>query len=80
MIMAGLILIFGSIKFEHLISKYNPQMSSYLEDVPENEKFTINEKGFRIAIAIEDYYEPKQLKNDPRYVKWLFRLWGKKDG
>ena len=29
---------------------------------------------------MEDYYAPKRVKNDPAYTKWLFRMWGKKDG
>ena len=27
----------------------------------------------KIAFSLEDYYEPRMLKNDPKYVKWVFR-------
>ena len=34
-----------------------------------------------MAVTIEDWIStPKKLKNDERYVKWLFRLVGKHDG
>ena len=40
----------------------------------------LNEKKFRFAISIEDYHGTKKLKNDPEYVKWLFREYGKRNG
>ena len=40
----------------------------------------LNEKKFRLAISIEDYHGVKKLKNDPKYVKWLFREYGKRGG
>ena len=40
----------------------------------------LNEKKFRFAISIEDYHGIKKLKNDPEYVKWLFREYGKRNG
>ena len=39
----------------------------------------MNQSGFRFAITIEDYYAPRSFKNDERYVRWMFRLWGKKN-
>ena len=74
------ILVYATIKFEHLVTKFNPQMSSYLQDVESYEKLNLKEKGFRIAIALEDYFTPKSLKDDPAYIKWVIQIWGKKDG
>ena len=74
------VLLYAVVKFEHLVSRYNPLMSSYQQDVEKSEKLNLNEKGFRIAIPIEDYYTPKRLKNDPAFIKWVIRMWGKKDG
>ena len=57
-------------------------MSSYFKDdahAPDF-KLNLNEKNFRFAVSIEDYYSPRKLKNDPNYVKWLFRLYGKRKG
>ena len=57
-------------------------MSSYYkEDYYANgEAVNLSERNFRMAISVEDYLEPIKQKNDPRYVKWQFRLWGKRDG
>ena len=57
-------------------------MSNYfLEDAhPDDFMLNLNDAKFRIAVTIEDYYSPRELKTDPRYVKWIFRLYGKRDG
>ena len=33
-----------------------------------------------MAVTIEDFNSPSKLKNDERYVKWFFRIVGKRDG
>ena len=33
-----------------------------------------------MAFAVEPYFAPKFLLNDPAYVKWYSRMWGKKEG
>ena len=57
-------------------------MSNYfLEDAhPDNFMLNLNDSKFRIAVTIEDYYSPRELKTDPKYVKWIFRKYGKRDG
>ena len=54
-------------------------MSSYIKDVDDDERLDLKQSNFRIAFAVENYYAPFFLKNDPTYVKWLFRQYGKKD-
>ena len=62
-------------------------MFSYLKDndyILNEEKISLTERNFRIAFTIEDTTEDfsgriKQ-KNDERYVKWLFRIVGKREG
>ena len=39
----------------------------------------LNERKVRMAFMIEGF-RSKDLKIDPRYVKWIFRQYGKKDG
>ena len=39
----------------------------------------LNERKFRVAVSIEDYYGVIKLKDDPKYVKWIFRIYGKKN-
>ena len=29
---------------------------------------------------MEDYYAPRELKNNPEYIKWMIRVYGIKDG
>ena len=58
-------------------------MFSYLKDNSyslNGESINLSERNFRIAVTIEDYFAPKKLKNDERYVKWIFRLYGKTNG
>ena len=56
-------------------------MSNYfLEDAHASEyMLNLNDRKFRLAVTIEDYYSPRQLKVDPKYVKWIFRIYGKRN-
>ena len=38
----------------------------------------MNDINFRVAFAFEGFID-EELKNDPRYVRYIFRLQGKKD-
>ena len=57
-------------------------MSSYYKDNAHEEgfKFNLSENNFRLAVTIEDYYPPRQMKSDPQFVKWMFRIVGKRGG
>ena len=75
------VFMYGALKFSHLMTKHNPQIGSYFK---ENEMsgiaLNLNERNYRIAFTVESYMSPKKQKSDPRYVKYLFRLYGKKKG
>ena len=58
----------------------NPYLSSYDKDLEVGETMNLSERNFRMAFAVEPYFSPKFLMNDPAYVIWLFHLWGKKEG
>ena len=45
----------------------------------EDKQFNLNEHNFRIAFAFESKYG-KYLINDPRCVRWVFRVKSEKDG
>ena len=79
LLISMVVLSFALVKFQQLISHQNPNMSSYVKDVADDERLDLKQSNFRIAFAVENYYPPFFLKNDPTYVKWLFRLYGKKD-
>ena len=76
-----LLMLYGAHKLKHLISRYNPNVSSYI--VPNffdsTDMMNLKENGIRFAFGVEGFID-KQIKNDPRYVKILTRIWGKKDG
>ena len=40
----------------------------------------LNEQKFRFAVTIEDYLNPDAIKNESKYVRWLFQLWKKENG
>ena len=40
----------------------------------------LNDKNYRIAFTIESNIGPPKQKRDPRFVKYLFRLFGKRNG
>ena len=40
----------------------------------------LNEHNFRFAITVESYLKPYVQKNDPKYIKYMFRLYGKRGG
>ena len=80
-IIGVLVLIYASLKFTHLTTRYNPQMSSYFSDLKDDEVLDLAEEtDFMIAFSIEDFHKPRQLKNDPKYVKWIFRTYTLTDG
>ena len=74
------LLVFGGLKFEQLLARKNPNLRSYTKDLDVDETLNLSERKFRMAFSIEPYYAPFELKNDPDYVRWVFQLWGKKDG
>ena len=39
----------------------------------------LNDFDFKIAFGVEGF-RSKDLKIDPKYVKWIFRIYGKKEG
>jgi len=55
-------------------------LSTYAKDVKIGETMDLGKRKFRMAFAVEQYYSPNFLLNDPAYVRWLFHIWGKRDG
>ena len=44
LLIAVVVLIYAALKFTHLTSRYNPQMSSYLKDVEEDETLNLSDE------------------------------------
>ena len=76
MLIATVVLLYASIKFQHLITKHNPNINNYNVDVVPGDEVNLNEFNFRIAFTIEDLYAPRELKNNETFVKWVFRVNG----
>ena len=77
--MSMVIAMYAGIKFIALYTKHNPVTSSYYKQNEAADELTIDlkERNFRIAFTVEDY-AATETKDDPRYVKWIFRLYGKR--
>ena len=58
MIIATVVLMYSAIKFEQLITKYNPNINDYYVDAAIDNVVNLNDKNFRIAFMVEDYYAP----------------------
>ena len=43
-----------------------------------NDPIDLNAINFKVAFAFEGYND-KELKDDPRFVKWIFRVFYKKE-
>lgn len=65
-------LIYGALKMIILISRANPNVSTYTEVNFFNSDDILNlrDSGLRVAFGIEGYLD-NELKDDPRYVKTL---------
>ena len=76
-----IILIYATLKMLQLISRKNPNVSSYIEKnfFDSSHRVNFKEDGIRFAFGIEGFID-HNLKLDSRYVKNLVRFWGKKGG
>ena len=75
------LLLYGALKFIVLLSRSNPNVSTYTElnQFDSSDVLNLRDTNIRVAFGIEGYLD-NELKNDPRYVKTIVRLWQKKDG
>ena len=76
-----LVILFASIKFIELQSRSGYAISShdrlYLSSSENNVDF--NELNFKFAVSFEGYRD-LEFKMDSKYVKWIIRMAGKRDG
>ena len=75
------ILSYGMLKFSNLITKPNPIINSYYaENEMDGVSINLNERNYKFAFTVESYNPPIIRKDDPRYVKYLVREYGKRNG
>ena len=74
-------LVYGFIKFTHLMSKHNPFISEMTEKnfFDYNTRLDLNEINFKMAFSLEGYLD-SVVRDDPWYVKYIVRIYGKKNG
>ena len=74
-------LVYASIKVIHLLSKHNPNVVMVHEKnfFDYKDKLDLNQIDFRLAFSVENYHT-REFKNDPRYVKYLVRIYGVENG
>ena len=64
-----------------MMSKHNPFISEVKEKnfFDYNTRLDLKEINFKMAFSIEGFLD-QEAKDDPRYVKYIVRIFGKKDG
>ena len=74
-------ILYASIKFAHLLSRHNPNISSHKQQYyfDSSQVLDLKQEDLRFAFSVEGFLDGK-VKDDPTYVKYLVRLFGKKDG
>ena len=77
----SVMMLYALVKFAHLMSNHNPNISSHRQPdyFDSSEIFDLKEHNLRFAFNVEGYFD-RQVKDDPTYVKYLVRIWGKKGG
>ena len=74
-----IVFMYSTVKFSYLITKHGQNISTYYkEDEMSGVPLNLNDQNFRFAFTVESYFNPIEQKNDPRFVKYLFRMYGKR--
>ena len=63
-----LVAVFGGLKLQQMLEHRNPNLSTYAKDIQNGETIHLKDRKFRIAFAVEPYFAPRFLLNDPAYV------------
>ena len=76
--MFSILSIYSLIKLEHLLSRSNPNISSFTEPqaLPADYRVMLKEKNFQFAWAFESHHGDRELKDDPRFVKISMNYYG----
>ena len=73
-------LTYGVLKFMQMMDKHNPFLSEMTEKniFDYNTRLNLNEINFKMAFSVEGYLD-NQVRDDPRFVKYIVRIFGKKN-
>ena len=81
LLMMYVIFLFAVLKFQHLISKHNPSVNTFVERdaFDENDVWVGSETDFMMAFAVTDYLTG-EIKADKKFVKWFAQYHIQEDG
>ena len=74
--------MFSVLKLQHLLSKHNPQVNSFVErDAFDDQDvyWAEDDDEFMIAFLVTHFIKG-DVKNDPKYVKWFAEFVLQEDG
>ena len=74
-------IVYADFKLSILINRQNPLVSFFVEEqiLDSDDRLHLMDENLRFAFTIEGYAD-WELKDDPRYVKFLVRLAGRNNG
>ena len=80
-VIVAVIIFYTSVKFVHLTSRHNPSTSSMRQSYfyDSEKQVDLVQEGLRVAFGVEGYLDG-ETKDDPRFVKYLVRIFGKRNG
>ena len=76
LLFANITFLFAILKLQHLMSKHNPSVNSFVEEgaFDLDEKFsTADKEDFMMAFQAVTWLDG--VRNDPYYVKWMATYW-----
>ena len=72
---------YASYKFQHMLQKHNPTIieTEFPNAFDDKAMIKLNDINFRFAFSIVGFYD-RELKDDPKFVRWIARHYGEKNG
>lgn len=69
-------IVYGLLKFEQLFYRQNPNITAINKEnhIDASDVLNLSESGLRIAFEVTSL-DGNVGKYDPRYVKYIFRMW-----
>ena len=70
------IFMFATLKLQHLMNKKSPSITTFTDTsaISNDDTYDVgDDTGFQIAVGLKNYL--KGVRNDPRYVKWVVRVY-----
>lgn len=81
MLIFVVVLAYSMLKMTLLLERSDPIIAKYTQDAffSVDDPLDFRSMNNKIAFAFQSYMS-KEFKDDPRYVKWFVRLYGRRNG